>query len=131
MWIFAGAITLRRLARPAIIMSGVNSRMGNWSGLHRSGSLTQGNNALRILIVLLSVVSVVYGADQCDSGISAVRRASATGGSRAAPGENARVRPTSGMTRIPGGDFWMGSDHADMEDAQPVHRVHVDAFWMD
>jgi formylglycine-generating enzyme required for sulfatase activity len=33
------------------------------------------------------------------------------------------------MVWIPGGDFWMGSD--DFEDARPVHRVHVDGFWMD
>jgi formylglycine-generating enzyme required for sulfatase activity len=35
------------------------------------------------------------------------------------------------MVRIPGGEFWMGSGHPDMEDARPVHRVHVDAFWID
>lgn len=41
------------------------------------------------------------------------------------------VRPAPDMVRIPGGDFWMGSDHAGMDDSQPVHRVHVDAFWID
>jgi formylglycine-generating enzyme required for sulfatase activity len=35
------------------------------------------------------------------------------------------------MVRIPGGEFWMGTDHADMEDSRPVHRVYVDAFLMD
>ncbi len=35
------------------------------------------------------------------------------------------------MVWIPGGDFWMGSDYPGMEDAAPVHHVHVDAFRMD
>src|SRR5947209_18585196 len=34
-----------------------------------------------------------------------------------------------GMVWIPGGTFWMGS--ADFSDAQPVHKVYVDGFWMD
>jgi sulfatase modifying factor 1 len=34
-----------------------------------------------------------------------------------------------GMVWIPGGRFWMGTDH--MEDAQPVHQVEVKGFWMD
>ena len=45
-----------------------------------------------------------------------------------------------GMVWIPGGEFSMGSTAAGeslcgqpgiTRDAQPVHRVHVDAFWMD
>jgi formylglycine-generating enzyme required for sulfatase activity len=35
----------------------------------------------------------------------------------------------AGMVWIPGGEFTMGSDA--FEDAQPVHRVRVDGFWMD
>jgi sulfatase modifying factor 1 len=34
-----------------------------------------------------------------------------------------------GMVWIPGGRFWMGTNH--MEDAQPVHQVEVKSFWMD
>jgi formylglycine-generating enzyme required for sulfatase activity len=33
------------------------------------------------------------------------------------------------MVWIPGGRFWMGSNH--MEDAQPLHEVEVNGFWMD
>ncbi|MDQ1090165.1 formylglycine-generating enzyme family protein [Siphonobacter sp. SORGH_AS_1065] len=42
-----------------------------------------------------------------------------------------KVKPgsTQGMVRIPGGDFTMGSN--EFEDTQPLHAVHVDAFWMD
>src|SRR5258707_13339462 len=35
-----------------------------------------------------------------------------------------------GMLRIPGGTFRMGSDKHYSEEA-PIHRVTVDAFWMD
>jgi formylglycine-generating enzyme required for sulfatase activity len=34
-----------------------------------------------------------------------------------------------GMAWIPGGVFWMGSEN--FPDAQPIHKVHVDGFWMD
>jgi len=46
----------------------------------------------------------------------------------------------SGMVWIPGGEFSMGSDAASeslcglpgiTRDAQPIHRVYVDGFWMD
>ena len=36
-----------------------------------------------------------------------------------------------GMVWIPGGTFWMGCDTCEMPDAQPVHLVEVDGFWMD
>jgi sulfatase modifying factor 1 len=35
----------------------------------------------------------------------------------------------TGMAWIPGGWFWMGSD--DFPDAEPVHLVYVNGFWMD
>jgi formylglycine-generating enzyme len=35
----------------------------------------------------------------------------------------------NGMVWIPGGRFWMGTNH--MEDARPVHQVEVRGFWMD
>src|SRR5262245_59240659 len=54
------------------------------------------------------------------------------------------MRPPSpapeGMVWIPGGEFSMGSDETGeslcglpgvTRDAQPVHRVYVDGFWMD
>ncbi len=40
--------------------------------------------------------------------------------------------PEDDMAMVPGGEFWMGSDDADARpDEKPVHRVRVDAFWMD
>jgi formylglycine-generating enzyme len=41
-----------------------------------------------------------------------------------------RVAP-AGMVRIPGGTFRMGCANCGMPDAEPVHLVSVDAFWMD
>ena len=48
--------------------------------------------------------------------------------------------PPAGMVWIPGGEFSMGSMASDdslcsisgaTQDAQPIHRVYVDGFWMD
>ncbi len=36
-----------------------------------------------------------------------------------------------GMVWIPGGTFWMGCDDCKMPDAEPVHLVYVDGYWMD
>jgi len=43
-------------------------------------------------------------------------------------GPNLRGTP-KGMTWIPGGTFWMGSDSHYREE-RPAHRVRVDGFWM-
>ena len=45
--------------------------------------------------------------------------------------ELARPKAHGGMVWIPAGDFWMGSEEAMFPDARPLHRVHVDGFWMD
>jgi len=39
--------------------------------------------------------------------------------------------PPEGMVWIPGGTFTMGSDEAEDRDAQPIHPVTLDGFWMD
>jgi formylglycine-generating enzyme required for sulfatase activity len=36
-----------------------------------------------------------------------------------------------GMVWVPGGTYWMGCDDCNMPDAEPVHLVTVDGFWMD
>jgi len=38
--------------------------------------------------------------------------------------------PSDNMVWIPGGTFWMGSNHHYAEEA-PAHKVTVDGFWMD
>ena len=50
------------------------------------------------------------------------RDGGSTGGAGGAP---------PGMVWVPGGEFHMGSDAPPFDDARPVHRVHVDGFWMD
>ena len=37
----------------------------------------------------------------------------------------------AGMTWVPGGTFWMGCADCGMQDAEPLHLVRVDGFWMD
>ncbi|HEV3085035.1 MAG TPA: SUMF1/EgtB/PvdO family nonheme iron enzyme, partial [Gemmataceae bacterium] len=44
---------------------------------------------------------------------------------------NERGAAPPGMVWIPGGEFTMGSDNPKMRDAQPLHRIRVDGFWMD
>ena len=54
---------------------------------------------------------------------------SATSGSFATSAPPAPDRAPDGMAWVPGGSFWMGDPR--FPDAQPVHRVTVDPFWMD
>jgi len=44
---------------------------------------------------------------------------------------NERGTTPPGMVWIPGGEFTMGSENPKMRDAQPLHRILVDGFWMD
>jgi formylglycine-generating enzyme required for sulfatase activity len=51
-----------------------------------------------------------------------------------APGVNKTPAPgeaPAGMIWIPGGTFRMGCDTCDMADAEPVHLVTVDGYWID
>src|SRR6202046_1986107 len=73
------------------------------------------------------------GPMQCDTGISR-HSLHATAmvklGDLAGPAKSVSSQDASaGMVWIPGGRFWMGTNH--MEDAQPVHEVEVKGFWMD
>ena len=52
------------------------------------------------------------------------------GASLAEPGARPRASAESDMAWIPGGEFQMGSDRHYPEE-RPLHRVAVDAFWMD
>ncbi len=50
----------------------------------------------------------------------------------AAPNGEAQPKPPMGMVWIPAGEFLMGStDPLARPDEAPVHRVHLDAFWID
>lgn len=104
-------------------------------------------SAARILLLLLGICGMVTsrsdGAQnvsaqssaplQCDSGMSRHSLHAAALQSVAnvlAPANSGSSQNApAGMVWIPGGQFWMGTDH--MEDAQPVHQVEVKGFWMD
>ena len=43
----------------------------------------------------------------------------------------AAAAPARGMTRVPGGTFWMGSDLPGYPEEGPPHQVSVDGFWVD
>ncbi len=46
--------------------------------------------------------------------------------------QHRQPRPApQGMVWIPGGTFWMGCEGCGMADAEPVHQVTVDGFWID
>ena len=52
----------------------------------------------------------------------------------APPEINAAAAPApapEGMVWIPGGEFSMGCEDAEMRDARPFHRVALDGYWMD
>ena len=86
------------------------------------------NESLLAAFLIASSGLTVCAADLCDSGISSARRGAPTSAAHS-------TAPAKGdqkdMVSIPGGEFWMGLDHADMDDARPVHRVYVDGFLMD
>src|SRR4051794_17231262 len=85
----------------------------------------------------LSVVGVLYLAVSCAGATNTV----SSQFSPTTPNLDIPPQPTpSGMVWIPGGEFSMGSEDPResfcggpdaMQDARPIHRVYVDAFWMD
>jgi formylglycine-generating enzyme required for sulfatase activity len=103
-------------------------------------------SARRILVLLVCICGIVMnrsagtqnaaaqsGLMQCDSGMSRHSLHAAALETASYPLAPARSGSSqdgpAGMVWIPGGRFWMGTDH--MEDAQPVHQVEVKGFWMD
>jgi formylglycine-generating enzyme len=84
-----------------------------------------------------SIRDVSAAGTYCDSGIGAAKahgRSTAAVPSNWIPKING-AKPLGlapeGMTWIPGGEFWMGSQENRMTDARPWHRVYVDGYWMD
>ncbi|MBY0274092.1 formylglycine-generating enzyme family protein [Candidatus Binatia bacterium] len=71
----------------------------------------------RSLLVSCVVLAVLEG--------SSLRASSVAAAPAASPA------PPPGMVLVPAGEFWMGTEEPSMTDARPLHRVWVDAFWMD
>src|SRR5271168_863867 len=111
-------------------------------------------SALRILALVLCICAIAMnrsavsrnaaaqsggsGPMQCDSGMSRHSMHAATlhaaalvvmGNPAVPPKLSDSQDAPAGMVWVPGGRFWMGTDH--LEDAQPVHQVEVKGFWID
>ena len=88
--------------------------------------------SLRCPLILAIFLSAAFGqnpatrARQQGSEISPARHLRVS-----AARELATPKAHGAMVWIPAGDFWMGSEEAMFPDARPLHRVHVDGFWMD
>jgi sulfatase modifying factor 1 len=110
----------------------------------RSSLLISARPALVLLLCICGIVmnrsagtqnaaAQTSGPMQCDSGMSRHSLHAAVLKSVAYPLASAKSgrsqNAPAGMVWIPGGRFWMGTDH--LEDAQPVHQVEVQGFWMD
>ena len=103
----------------------------------------RGTWSIRIPVLLLAICGIAQNhakgnqsappqanVAHCDAGISrhSLHAAALTESSDpSAP--NGAHSVGGGMVWIPGGRFWMGTNH--MEDAQPVHEVEIKGFWMD
>jgi formylglycine-generating enzyme required for sulfatase activity len=64
----------------------------------------------------------------------AIKRESKTGARSNSDSEKSAVKDlkeSKGMILLPAGTFWMGCDEASFNDARPVHKVHVNQFWID
>src|SRR5579864_6168804 len=100
------------------------------------------SSAAAMLLAVLPICAIEQGrpngyhtavsqgsAASCDAGVSrhSVRAASSTVPADSTTSAVAVPNAHAGMTWIPGGRFWMGTDH--MEDAKPVHEVEIKGFW--
>lgn len=95
-------------------MSAKSNRRMKWAASPSTIRLSRFNNRYRrLLLVFVSVIIVcilVYGFYS---------------------GATHRIYSAREMIWIAGGEFGMGSDEPTFCDAQPVHRMVVDGFWMD
>ncbi len=93
-------------------------------------------------IAVLAIVGAIYAFQSGDSqpppGHHGNHQATAAGQPDAASVAATSINKTeapgaapAGMVWVPGGTFWMGCDDCEMPDAEPVHLVTVDGFWMD
>jgi formylglycine-generating enzyme len=98
----------------------------------------------RICLSIITISLLALAASSCSTpesvqvtdphaGHQASNKAPATAGA-AEVGVNKTPPPgpaPEGMVWIPGGTFWMGCDDCNMPDAEPVHLVTVDGYWID
>lgn len=88
------------------------------------------NNLVEVVLVL-AMADAVSGQACCPSPLRAGVVVPA-GLDQASQAQAVRADPVKGMVWIPGGEFTMGStDPLARPDERPIHRVRVNAFWMD
>ena len=116
---------------------------------HRAGSQSMRWMLAGVVVIGGVIAYVIFHAQPATPEGTATLAASQTNGGTAASSAFAptvsnkipapKPKP-EGMVWIPGGEFSMGSDAASeslcslpgvTRDAVPIHRVYVDAFWMD
>jgi formylglycine-generating enzyme len=73
---------------------------------------------------------VATGAHHAGHGAATPQAADNRPGAGVNPAKAPGAAP-AGMVWIPGGTFWMGCADCQMPDAEPVHLVTVDGYWMD
>jgi sulfatase modifying factor 1 len=93
-----------------------------------------------------SAANEVAEAANCDTGVGSARtahHANATEPPNEPEADAAAIAPVvissgaapaaapEGMVWIPGGEFSMGCEDAEMRDSRPFHRVAIDGYWMD
>ncbi|MNK23519.1 Serine/threonine-protein kinase pkn1 [compost metagenome] len=73
-------------------------------------------NSLILPVLICSILSACTGAGSQKTEDSELKK---------------NIRKEGGMVWIDGGEFTMGSTDAGFPDAQPLHEVELDGFWMD
>jgi formylglycine-generating enzyme len=108
--------------------------------------------AILCLVVVGSIYAIsrsrqqplaIETATSCDAGVASARANHAAPPANGSETEAGILGPPvidtggapapapEGMVWIPAGEFSMGSEAPEMQDARPFHRVAVDGFWMD
>ena len=104
-WIWTGRILLVGLGISGIVQ---NRARGNQDGIVQNNPVHCDTGVSRHSLTVASLNDVIE--------VSALSKSEAH-------------RSPDSMVWIPGGRFWMGTNH--MADAQPLHEVEVTGFWMD
>jgi formylglycine-generating enzyme required for sulfatase activity len=140
-------------SNPAFVPLGMKHSRGKNSAPRRTSALRVGiwiAASLLAMVALISAIAVAWKSFRSErTQVTAQNPAPAPANNAssstafATTVENTFPRPTkapAGMVWIPGGEFSMGAqDPPEMNDvgmqatrdSRPIHRVYVDAFWMD
>ena len=105
----------------------------------QTSSVWMSNSLSRMAILLIVGLAIGYVVRLIRSDRSSKPSAATAGHSRSPIGQPATTGTVNsqgkavldGMVWIPGGDFWMGSDHPKgRPDESPPHKVRISGFWI-